>query len=816
MVMNKLLSRNDETVEILDFRNNEIVDLFKTFSIDEALLKLKDKRSEDNYLGVAKPFKLITIPGQKEIDYLVKGNFSANNNWYIWEKLLSESNLNLEIIVLLTGNLPEYSVSRNKLFLPEFLTEKRIRILWVSSYRGNFWGSESQNYSSALLKTYENTEQANFEALLKPLTVLEVFNNIFLLSQPGEIYNPGLRQAAFGKGYKKESKDALYEVTHQITGIENVINSGNTSQLELQLDENFKGNLKPQAPIFKQGIFSELNSIGTQSIGMSRLFGLTNNLVSKDQIPSFGKRLEKSYKEYVDNISNYLYAIYKSKNKVENLINSIDATDGINEDEFIKLTENEIDITTSKSTVDIQQRPINLATKLFSNILEGINGGHNIVEFKILLRKLIKQADPNSPEESSKKLNSIWKELENEESFLNLEDNKDEFQKYVKKRFRGKYLKSLLNFPWSILDKKKILGAILSVITVLLSLFWFITTFIAGEPGDEPVFRSSGFEKLDLFVTDLFRNTNWLDVLTPLLIGAFVIWFLLFLCARYLIHSIERLGRELLIDEMPEIILNTKVFLWSTLINDWILAKDRKELILYLESILEVLDGIQHLLSEKFLKVEYDKESIFQNRYLDPNPVLEINLNSVSENGVYKDFEGTVGILCSDIVFLLEQSFDQEWMKIRGAIGRNDVPERIVKNFKKELENYEARLTHNSILENKVALDIVGYEKRQEVAKNLWSEGDYPREQVLDLMNLEQTAELVHFLNPNEVSLLNSRSEGLVFFRFAPIVLDLPAYQNFIRTKESKVAGVMRLVPMAIQLEYIRSQNSDFDEVRVN
>ena len=78
-------------------------------------------------------------------------------------------------------------------------------------------------------------------------------------------------------------------------------------------------------------------------------------------------------------------------------------------------------------------------------------------------------------------------------------------------------------------------------------------------------------------------------------------------------------------------------------------------------------------------------------------------------------------------------------------------------------------------------------------------------------MNLPDTAELSHF-QLNEVSLLNSRSEGLVFFRFAPIIRS-PSYQSFIRTKESKVAGVLRLVPMAIQLEYIRSSHNNIDQI---
>ena len=72
MVMNKLLLRNEETVEVLDFRDQELVNLFKVNPVDHALLKLKNNKSEDNFLGVSKPFKLITIPGQSEIDYLIK------------------------------------------------------------------------------------------------------------------------------------------------------------------------------------------------------------------------------------------------------------------------------------------------------------------------------------------------------------------------------------------------------------------------------------------------------------------------------------------------------------------------------------------------------------------------------------------------------------------------------------------------------------------------------------------------------------------------------------------------------------------------
>ena len=55
--MNKLLLRNEETVEVLDFRDQELVNLFKVNPVDHALLKLKNNKSEDNFLGVSKPFK---------------------------------------------------------------------------------------------------------------------------------------------------------------------------------------------------------------------------------------------------------------------------------------------------------------------------------------------------------------------------------------------------------------------------------------------------------------------------------------------------------------------------------------------------------------------------------------------------------------------------------------------------------------------------------------------------------------------------------------------------------------------------------------
>ena len=810
MVDPKLLSKKEESVEILDFRKEEIRNLFSELKPGEALQEIKIKKSEDNFSGFSRPFKLITIPHQDDIDFLIYGNNVKASRWDIWEKLLSESNLNLEIIVLLSGSLPDYKISRNKIFLPEFLTEKRIRIVWASSLNGIFWSPSYLNYPSALLHwESKNLKEANFQALLKPLTVLEVFDGIFELSKPGEIYNPGLRQAAFGSGYEKESKDILFEAAKHITGVGNLLTSESAAFPELNVSEIYKGNLNPSIPGFKDGVFNEIDVIGKMSLDMCRTFGTTNSIVSKDQILPLSKRLEKSYQEYIDSILHFIKSIKKTKNNLFNLITNINADDGFDEGEYIKIVENKIDFYSSKPEILQKERPIMLSSQIFSNILDGIKRGHNIKEYKILLRKLINEIKPNASNESKKSLVKIWHPLTKQSGILDEKRDQNKLEKEVKKMFGNRFFKFIFNLPWTVLDKKNIFLLIISSVTLLLSIFWGVSTFVAGNPGDKPVFNSSGSVWLDNFVTNLFRNTQWDEILIGLVALAFSLWIIFYAVAKYVISSIERAGRDLQIQDLPEIIRDTKVFLWKTVINDWVMAGNRNELIQYLESIIEVLESVELLLVQDYLDVDNDDDTIFQNRHLEPNPVLEINLNSVSENGIYKDFQGSVSILRDDLISLLEVSFDQEWMKIRGEIGRNIVPERIYENFKKKIREFERRILNNSILDLKTALTTEGTEKREDIVKNLWSEGDYPREQVLELMETDENAELVHFLNSEEVSLLNGRSDSIIYTRFAPIVLDLPGYKNFIRSKESKVAGVLRLIPMSIQIEYVRVLEKD-------
>jgi len=809
VVDTKLLSQKQESVEVLDFRNLEIRQLFLDHSPVEALNIIKKSKSEDSFIGISRPFKLLTIPHEEDLEYLIKGNYAKKSKWIIWEKLLSESNLNLEIIVLLVGSLPEYKDSRNKLYLPEFLTEKRIRILWASSLNG-IYCTPNQKFPTALLNwKSENLEEANFDALIKPFTVTEIFQELFNSSKPGEIYNPGLRQAAFGTGYKKESKDILYEAAKQTTGSGNLLTSVSKKFPDLKLPEIYSGKLNPSVPLFREGIFAKIDQLGKSSISMCQLFGLTNSIVSKDQIPHFSKRLEKSYKDYVNSIVVFVKNLKSTNDSLSKLIQNIDAKDGFNEDEYSQIIENNIDYYSAKPDIPTSERPIRVSTVIYSEVLEGLKKGHNLKEYKLLLNKLIKEIRPKNKENSVSQLNKIWSPITKEGGILDPFREFSNIDKEVKKMFGNKIFRFLFNLPWSIFEKTRLFLFLLASTSLLLGTFWSISTFIAGEPGDEMVFRSSGSTKLDNFITDFFRTTNWEELLFDIIFFVLVAATLIYFAAKYVISNIYRVGKNLNIDLLPEIIRDSKVFLWKTLINDWVLASDRNEVIQYLEALIVVLEEIDILLSEKYLDIEFDTDEIFKDRYLEPNPVLEANLNSVSENGIFKDFEGSVSILKTDLISLLDLSFEQEWMKIRGATGRKSVPERILKNFRMNLIEFEKRIAFSSILDPKTALTFEGQGLREKIVKDLWSEGDYPRDQVLDLLNLDENSELVQFLNPEEISLLNGRSESLLFLRYAPLVLDIPPKNNLVRTKESKVAGVIRFIPMSFYFEYLRFNVGD-------
>lgn len=798
-------SNKEETVEVIDFRNDHIRDLFSENLPDVALQKLKNLDRKQNFSGYSRPFKLLTIPNQEDIDFLIKGNNASKSRWDLWEKLLSESNLNLEIIILLIGDLPEYKISRNTLFLPEFLSEKRIRIMWISSLNGIYWSPEFQNYPSALLNwNSESLEEAHFNAILKPLTLVEVFNRIFQTSKKGEIYNLGLKQAAFGSGYKKETEDILYDASKKITGIGNLLSSESNSFPKLNMVELYKGNLKPEIPQFKDGIFEQIDKTEKMSIELCKLFGATNNIISQDQIPDIPQRLEKSYKKYIQDILTFFKSMKTMHKSINKIFEKIDPEDGFDEEEYLEISKYKIDYHSSRPVIPTHERPIRVATKIFQDILSGIKYGNNAKEYKIILKELIKSIRPKDSFESKARLKDNFATvIKNNKIFENdFEDQK--LENYIKRLFGNRLFKFVFNLPWTSLTTSNVFVTISLIITTLLGIFWFISTFVAGEPGDDPIFGSSGFPWLDEFTTNLFRNTQWETPFMLLFCCAALITMFFYLTSRYAINKIERVGRHLEISEYPETIRRVKIFLWTTLINDWVLSGDRFELISYLESMIEILDNIEELLSQKYLNIEEQENTTFKNRHLEPNPVLEINLNSVSENGVYKDFEGSVKIIKSDLVSLLEIAFDQEWMKIRGATGKLFVPKRIIENFKENLELFDKKMKNHPALDPNIALTPEGREEREKLIRNLWSEGDYPREKVLELMELSETSELVHFLNSEEVSLLLGRSNSIIYFRFAPLVLDLPNYKNFVRTKESKVAGVMRLVPMSFEVDLTR------------
>ena len=175
---------------------------------------------------------------------------------------------------------------------------------------------------------------------------------------------------------------------------------------------------------------------------MCRLFGATNSIVSKDQIPSFSYRLEKTYKEYISSISKFVKSLHKTKDNVSSLVCSIDAKDGFDEEEYIKIIENNIDFYSSKPSIPSHERPIRVSSAIFLEILNGLKKGNNIKEYKILLGKLINQIKPQTKHDTKREIYKICSHLTKKVGILDSSIDLNKLEKEVKKLFETGLLES--------------------------------------------------------------------------------------------------------------------------------------------------------------------------------------------------------------------------------------------------------------------------------------------------------------------------------------------------------------------------------------
>ena len=382
--------------------------------------------------------------------------------------------------------------------------------MWISSLNGIYWSPEFQNYPSALLNwNSESLEEAHFNAILKPLTLVEVFNRIFQTSKKGEIYNLGLKQAAFGSGYKKETEDILYDASKKITGIGNLLSSESNSFPKLNMVELYKGNLKPEIPQFKDGIFEQIDK--TEKCLSSYVNCLVQQIILflRTRFQTYLKDLKKVIKKYIQDILTFFKSMKTMHKSINKIFEKIDPEDGFDEEEYLEISKYKIDYHSSRPVIPTHERPIRVATKIFQDILSGIKYGNNAKEYKIILKELIKSIRPKDSFESKARLKDNFATvIKNNKIFENdFEDQK--LENYIKRLFGNRLFKFVFNLPWTSLTTSNVFVTISLIITTLLGIFWFISTFVAGEPGDDPVFGSSGFPWLDEFTTNLFRNTQW-------------------------------------------------------------------------------------------------------------------------------------------------------------------------------------------------------------------------------------------------------------------------------------------------------------------
>ena len=108
----------------------------------------------------------------------------------------------------------------------------------------------------------------------------------------------------------------------------------------------------------------------------------------------------------------------------------------------------------NKISLDIEIEELPTLTDVKIN---GLKKGNNIKEYKILLGKLINQIKPQTKHDTKREIDKIWSPLTKNGGLLDSSIDVNKLEKEVKKLFGNRIVRIFFNFPWSILDKKKIL-----------------------------------------------------------------------------------------------------------------------------------------------------------------------------------------------------------------------------------------------------------------------------------------------------------------------------------------------------------------------
>jgi len=720
---------------------------------------IKSHKHSEALQGVVRPWNLLIVD---QVD-----TFLSHRDLY--ESILN-SKARPRLIILLVGELFSKATSEQKLSLPLVFQDHRsqVRIFAVTDQVGCEWAPGEPLPEGIAFWPKDVEGSTTLGVLTEPLSIEGVFNSIFSATSIGgyDAWSIGTKQVWFGRLPAKATADSLYETGQALVG-----DDGDACLLpriaDWEIPPELCGIASEEDILLNQeaSLLEAFQSISKQINSEKILFGITGSSNSIKRVAIFPDHHEKVIKQLIEK-SQKVNAI------VDDLINSIDAADGFNEDENRRFEQLGIQ---HKRKDNYRSKYRDIATQLNDRIVDGVRDwiktGHSIAPLIITVEDTIAKVTPMSREK-------LIEEFEKKSLALNIEEAKSAIGRIPKGSIirLGQIVARAIRPMWA---------------RMVLAIFysWLIATAIF-ESFDQG--KTSGF----LPVPESIRASA-ADVVVFLAVLITIGVAVLGVVFSIADSKIRRWGKSVGLEALEGAVLIMREALERAILNEWVLSKTRRRTAKSLGHLSVTLRGLSEVIRNLLIS-RHGEFSTTTGEAVSPNPMVRRDLNDVSAAGTFMQLDQVIAILRTDVSTIIDDVLSLRIHEFKG-IGGVSVPQEINSAVEIKIDSYIKSLIAAGPLSLEVALSRESANLRKILIETYWKNVSVVGSSVQESAMTEKSRAFIQFVNSEDLIMLDQRAEKSIFIRFAPepsrdeIHQEAAAAElNIIFTDTTSCAGILR------------------------
>ena len=720
---------------------------------------IKSHNHSEATQGVLRPWNLLIIDQVK--------TFLAHHGLY--ESILN-SKARPKLIILLEGELFSTDTSEPILSLPLVFQDHRsqVRLFAVTDRVGCEWapGEPLPNGIAYWKKDVEGL--TTVDVLTEPLANEDIFNSIFFATSVGgyDAWSIGTKQVWFGRLPAKATADSLYETGQALVG-----DDGDACLLPRIADWDIPPELCGTATeedvlLNQEGSLLETFVAIRKQVNSEKLnFGITGRMNSIKRVAIFSDHHERVLNQLIEKSQ-------RVDESVKDLVGSIDAGDGFNEDENRRFDQLGIQ---HKRKDDYRSKYRDIATQLNDRIVDGVRDwirtGHSIAPLIITVEDTIAKVSPMPKE-------TIVEMIETKSLLPAIEGLKSAIGRIPKGNVMrlGRSVARLIRPMWARF-----------VLAILYS--WLLVTGIF-ESFDQG--RTSGFLRVPESVRATAANVV---VIAAILLTIFVV--VCGVCFSIADSKIRRWGKSAGLEVLEKAASVQQEALEKVTLNEWVLSKTRRKTAKSLGHLSVTLRGMSEVIRNMLIN-RHAELSKTASEAVSPNPMVRRDLNDVSAAGTFMQLDQVIAILRTDVSTIIDQILSLRIHEFKG-IGGVSVPDEINTAVQLKIEKYVEHLMNAGPLSLEVALSRESAILRKTLIETYWKNVSVVGSSVQESAMTEKGRAFIQFVNSEDLIKLDQRSEMSVFVRFAPEPSRDEIHQaaatsemDIIYTDTTSCAGILR------------------------